>query len=248
MKVNEKLIELFEEIVEYVSGEFDVFEIDLKDGKQIETSALMLKILSSSNVIVKLCKDGNYPEADVLARTNLEASFHMVSIIKTKNGLKEYLAKHEYGKSKMVNSLISDSELMKTFRLDKSDLIKNLEEIKVNIESYDLGHEKRCMQTAKDAGMTSDYQGAYRLLSQAVHVLPGYLEKYYFKIENGKILGFSDCFVEKKLSNALLSSIYTLLISFKQFLFFLKNKQNQFIREEEFELRFRELLEKDLKK
>lgn len=170
IKHSKKLIEYADTIIEMAKAHDD-------NLREIIIAGLFSKILSGAKSISLLCEKGFSVEAEIIARSILEAYFYMGACSNSDDALYEYINKHLLDKRRYIRKVLEHPELFgEETKSYSDDDIDNIEK-EIKGKSINGLSAKKASQYAN----VYDLYIIYMLYSDSVHSNPKHLEDTYME-------------------------------------------------------------------
>ncbi len=162
-------------------------QVHNKDGQEVFSAGLFLKLLADTETAVLLLERGIASQARSLLRIALECSITLANICKSEEFLKAYILISERERLKLIKGIKASSS--PDFNEFKSTLADDLiQEIKERLKGQP---EVNVKGLAKNVGMEDLYNAQYRLYSADVHSAPNSIEALFDYDPKDQIRGFN---------------------------------------------------------
>lgn len=167
-------------------------EVDIKigeDHRKVMVAVLYAKILSGMQSVNMLCKNYRSIEAEIVARTVLEALFYMAACAKSEDLYLEYIQRSLNNLQWIYKDVIKDNQI---YSKDLQDGIRKIyEQAQERNPKLDFKDKKSIKEIAQKTGLEVIYGYSYRIMSDAIHSDPAYLQRQFTECEDGLVIGIN---------------------------------------------------------
>lgn len=177
---------LIEKVVRCCHATKYKLEVHNRDGQEVFSAGLFLKLLADTEAAVLLLERGIVPQARSMLRIALECSIKLANVCRSEELLKAYILLSEHERLKLIKGIkrSSSPDFVEFKETHADDLIKEIKERLVG------NPELKLSDFAKEVGMEVYYNAQYRLYSADVHSAPASIESL-FAYENDEITSFN---------------------------------------------------------
>ena len=187
------------------------FTVHNRDGQEVLTATMLLRLLSGFQSVIILAKMGLVIDAKVVLRGILEALFILKLLCEEETFVAEYAGSDQARRLKWMNIAHQNKDpnfesVRKHATPDVMDALRQ-EIAKHNYKKIDIE------DVARRAGLQSMYNADYRLLSEEVHTLPRAIEHLTSVNDKGDTDAFDWGPSDKSLDYILFTAVRVLFIA-----------------------------------
>lgn len=164
-------------------------QINVEDGKQILTTALLTRSLTCFQSVLVLSERGFADDVRSSNRILLEIQFRLAAIAKVEDAFKRIILDAEVKRKKRLEN-IKTGKIPPSPEVVNVDLDAELSKCEATI-AKSSAVELTVKQLSEMGGLKTSYYTVYPLLCDAVHVSAADLETFVEFDENHKVVGFN---------------------------------------------------------
>lgn len=189
LKERASLYETINQLNELALTLKDKIEVKSGDIKAVLAAILFIKVINCFQAIVLLSKKGLGVECGILTRALLEVTFPLRANAVNHGFAEKFILTEKSKRLKLMNIILNDKQSFSSIHSLITEEQKETLTAEIQCEGI---KDLDAFEIARQAGMTTFYQLAYRHLSEEVHTIASSLQSYVITDEHGDVVMFEN--------------------------------------------------------